>query len=79
MPNRDSWTGSLALLSLEKLMNQLDEIVFGLVALAGVSVTVIGVKPVASATSADNISELIEIMEYGLAVSCPTFLDILIT
>jgi hypothetical protein len=69
----------MALLVLGKLINQLDEMVFVLAALAAVSVTATGVKPVASAISAVNISELTGIIEYWLAVSLPTFLGTLVT
>jgi hypothetical protein len=64
MPNRDSYTGNLALLSLGKLINQLKEIVFALEALAVVFDIVAGVKPVVSATSASSISGLTGTREY---------------
>jgi hypothetical protein len=79
IPNKVSRTGSEALLSSGKLINQLDEMVFGLAALAGVSVTAMGVRPVASATSADSISEFIGIIEYCHAISWLTFLGMLVT
>jgi hypothetical protein len=78
IPNKVSRTGSKALLSLGKLINQLDEMVFGLAALAGVSVTAIGVRPVASATSADSISGFTGIIEYYHAISWLTFLGMLV-
>jgi hypothetical protein len=64
MPNRDSRTGNLALLSSGKLINQLEEIVFALEALVVVSDTVAGVKPVVSATLASSISGLTGTREY---------------
>jgi hypothetical protein len=60
-------------------MNQLDKIVFRLAVLAGVLVTAIGIIPVASAISADNISGLTGTMKYWFVVSCPTFLGMLVT
>jgi hypothetical protein len=69
----------LALLSSEKLINQLDETVIGLAALVEVSVMETGVTPVASATSVDSISGLTGTMEYWLVVSWPTFLGTLVT
>jgi hypothetical protein len=79
MPNKESRTGSFALLSSGKLINQLEEIFPLSPALAAVSVTVIGVRPVVSAISADNISGLTGTMEYWLAASWPTFLGIFVT
>jgi hypothetical protein len=79
MPNRDSRTGSLALLSSRKLINQLDEIVSGFVVLEVVSVTEMGVRPVTSVTSAASISGVTGTIENWLAVSWPTFLGILVT
>jgi hypothetical protein len=64
MLNRDSRTGNLALLSSGKLINQLEEIVFALEALAVVSDIVARVKPVVSATSASSISGLTGTREY---------------
>jgi hypothetical protein len=55
MPNRESRTGSFALVS-GKLINQLEEIGPELAALALVSVTAIGVNPVISVISAESIS-----------------------
>jgi hypothetical protein len=69
----------MALLSLGKLINQLDKIVFGLAALAGVSDTAIEVRPVASATSAESISGFTGIIEYYYTISWPIFLGILVT
>jgi hypothetical protein len=79
MPNRDSRTGSLALLSSGKLINQLDKMVFRFVVLVVVSFTAVGVRPVTSATSAASISGVTGTMEYWLVVSWPTFLGILVT
>jgi hypothetical protein len=79
IPNKVSRTGSEALLSLRKLINQLDKMVFGLAALAGVSVTVIRVRPMTSATSADSILEFTEIIKYYYTISWPTFLGMLVT
>jgi hypothetical protein len=79
MPNKESRTGRLALLSSGKLINQLDEIVLVLVALEAVSVIETELRPVASVISADKISELTGIMEYWLPVSRPTFLGTFVT
>jgi hypothetical protein len=79
MPNKGSWTGSFALLSSEKLINQLKEIMPICAALAAVSDTAVRVRPVASAISAESSSGLIGIVEYWLAVSRLTFLRILVT
>jgi hypothetical protein len=48
-------------------------------ALAAVLDTAVGVRPVASAISAESSSGLIGIVEYWLAVSRLTFLGILVT
>ena len=79
MPNKGSQTGSFALLSSKKLINQLEEIVPICTALAAVLDTAVRVRPVASAVSAESSSGLIGIVEYWLAVSRPTFLGILVT
>lgn len=79
MPNKESRTGRLALLSSGKLINQLDEIVLGLAALVAVSVIETGLRPIASVISEDKISGLTGIMEYWLPVSRPTFLGTLVT
>jgi hypothetical protein len=79
MLNRDSHTGSLALLSLGKLINQLDKIVFRFIVLVVVLVIAVGVMLVTSVTSATSISGVTGTMEYWLAVSWPTFLGILVT
>jgi hypothetical protein len=78
IPNKVSRTGSEALLSLEKLINQLDKMVFGLTALAGVSVTAMEVRPVVLATLADSISRFIKIIEYYCTISWPTFFSMLV-
>jgi hypothetical protein len=62
--NRDSYTGSLILLSLKKLINQLSKIMLELTALVEVSVTETGVRPIALVIFVDSISRLIEIREY---------------
>jgi hypothetical protein len=54
MLNRVSCIGSLTSLSSVKLKNHLDERVLGLAALVVVSAIEIGVRPVASVTSADE-------------------------
>jgi hypothetical protein len=64
IPNKVSRAGSVALLFSEKLINQLDMIIFKLTTLAGVSVTAMRVRPVASAISVDNILRLTRIKEY---------------
>jgi hypothetical protein len=69
----------MALLSLGKLINQLNKIVFGLAALAGVSDTAIEVRPVASTTSAESILGFTRIIEYYYIISWPIFLGILVT
>jgi hypothetical protein len=69
MLNRDSYRGSLALLSLGKLINQLDKMVFGFIVLVVVLVIVVGVMPVTSVTLAASISGVTGTMEYWLAVS----------
>ena len=79
MPNRDNRTGSLALLSSGKLINQLEEIVLGFAALVVVSATAVGVIPVASVTSAASISGVMGTMEYWLAVSWPIFRGMFVT
>jgi hypothetical protein len=62
--NKDSCLGSLALLFLKKLINQLDKIVIGLAALVEVSIIEIKVRLVASATFVDSISRLTRTIEY---------------
>jgi hypothetical protein len=64
MPNRDSYIGSLALLSLGKLINQLDNMVFGFVVLAVVLVIAVRVRLVTSATLASSIPGVTGTMEY---------------
>jgi hypothetical protein len=62
--NKDSCVGSLALLFLKKLINQLDETMLGLAALVEVFIIEIGVILIAIVISVDSISRLIEIKEY---------------
>jgi flagellar biosynthesis component FlhA len=79
MPNKVSQTGSFALLSSEKLINQLEEIDPAALVLAGVLVTALGVWPVMSVISAASISAFTGTIEYWLVVSWPIFLGILVT
>jgi hypothetical protein len=79
LPNRGSYTGSLALLFSGKLINQLDEILLGLAALEVVSAIEIRVRLVALVTSVDSISGFTGIIVYWLLVSWPTFFGIFIT
>jgi hypothetical protein len=64
MLNKESYTRRLALLSSEKLINQLDKIVLGLAALIAVLVIETRLRPIASVISEDKILGLIGIIEY---------------
>jgi hypothetical protein len=69
LPNRESCTGILGLSASRKLINQPEEIVFVLAVLVAVSVTAVGVRPVASVISEAKISGVTRTIEYRLKLS----------
>lgn len=62
--NKKSYTRRLALLFSGKLINQLNKIILGLVALIVVLVIETRLRPIALVISEDKISGLIGIIEY---------------